>query len=428
MAKQQLQRVTSLYGAGDFPQSFYDKLLKTCDQLGATRGILSVGVLDENRISNFQPTGWGRNGVVDLSPTPEQIKLAIGLSGSDKVAAVHHKLWIPLVDAMVQKAAQLLEEADLVDSQAIFAVGVKTGHSKPLELLIREMKKRKPHMHAMGLSVLPDQATKRDHIGDGYHLWLKLRHQGLVYSTILVDNCGPFALAHTLDRQDEFLAVGLSSLLLAQLFNPRSMSLAEVARSLGQYGPFVGVSFWSQPIQPSRQVFGWPALTSLLRPFVNVPPRGYSRSVQTIVTEAQLATKQALHNPRARAIDERINKDHPFYLLYTIPIHPIEGRKWVEISSAITHWLANKYRRAVPLYAPGSGISLDGRANGYQLQVTALWPMAEQPKPIKEILASPHVQGERHENGNSKRDGRTRPIEIVPPQPVRLPVASRGRP
>jgi hypothetical protein len=399
-----LNRVTSVVGGGTFSLLYLPRVRTQCDQLGATGCLLTQGVLELNRATNYEPTRFGRAGVIDVSPSRKELRNAIGNVGSIEIAESNRGVWAPLAQGLVDRIIKAYLNAKLVDGQMLWPQGLRTGHSLPADEALRELKQRMPKLHVVGLSVIPDDADKRERIRDGYDLFHRLKEDDVVSTTILLDNASPFAKTYTLEAQDRFSAKALASILVAQSFIAKSQSLGEIGRSLGDYAVFAGMSFRSRSLVAGRE----PRVWSPLRGVFGLPERGYGNLGNT-VQEAILATTEAISRPDSFAIEGQVDQRKPFFVVYTVPIRPDDAQKWISFSNQVRCWLANEHPKAIPIFASGSGTPRPGFQSSYWLQVSTLFPLPDIPVPIQQILKSENLKRRRMPRTDSKTgNGRPR--------------------
>jgi hypothetical protein len=238
-------------------------------------------------------------------------------------------------------------------------------------------------MFIVASSVMPDNFDKRENLREGHDLFVKLKDDGVVETTFLVDNLGPFARRYSLAVMDAFQSKALASLLAAQAHFSRNPSLAEVGRSLGDYAALVGMAFASRQVAVAKEVWGWPILRWGLK---ELPYRG-TGDLANVVLEAREATTTALTDPQALAIQETIDLGKPFYVVYTAPLSRRDAQGWGRFSNQIRTWLANTFPTAIPVFVSGNGTP-DPRYTGpYWVQATVLFPMPDVPAPLGAILA-----------------------------------------
>lgn len=405
-----LTRITNMLGAGTFPAHVEPKLLESCSELGAKRSLLTAGRVELNRTTASEPTWFGRDGVIDVSPSPADLQNALGNAGSDEIAESNRDCWERLAHGMVGKVVQAHQAAKLVDGQTLWLQGFKTGHGKPAEEMLRELKRRIPRMFIVAASTMPDNFDKRAKLREGGHdLFVRLKDEGIVECTLLTDNLSPFARHFDLDTQDRFMLRALASLLASQVQFTRNPSLGEVGRSLGEYAALVGMAFASRSVAVQTESAGWRLLRGLVS---NLPQRGCATTGH-LVQEARLATEQALHDPKALAIEEQIDLDKPCFLIYTVPLRQGDAAAWIRFSNAIRTWLANTYPTAIPLFVTGSGCPDPRYSGSYWLQVSALFPLPDVPAPLAAILGSQsHKRRRQPQGARQARNGQV--VEPIP--------------
>lgn len=399
----QQQRITNILGAGTFSLLFQPKLRAACDELGGTASLLTQGALDINNATFTAPTQYGKNGVKDVSPSPKKVANAIGFAGSDEIALQNRDHWYPLAYSLIDRVIQAHLQRRLVDGQGLWLMGLRTGHGQPAEEMLREFKTRLPRHYTVGMSTMPDNADKRDKLREGHDLFVRLKDEGLLETTILLDNRSPFATHFDLDVQDRYAAKALATLIAAQGQNGKNPSLAEISRSLGEYGAFVGVAMRSRSLVAGREYPGWGLLRGL-----GLPSRGFG-DLDNVLLEAQEATKQVLTDPSALAIDEVIDLHKPVFVAYTIPI-PTTDKRWITFSSKLRSFLANQYPSVVPVLASGQGTPVPHRTSAYWLQASAFFPMPDVPAPIRAILDSPSLKRRKPASPSAPQAGLPSPM------------------
>ncbi len=381
----QSQRTVSILGGGTYSRGFGPTIDQAIDTLRARGVILAEGCFDFNRLTASKPTNYGRGGVRDVSPQPREILNAIGHAGSDEVAEENRTIWQRACHAMVDRVVQAYMAEQLVDGQCLWLQGERTGHRKPAEETLIAYKTRLPKHFVIAKSVLPDDFNKRERLREGHDLFVGLKDTGVVETTILTDNMSPFARTFTLDVQDKFEAKALASLIAAQAHFLKSSSLAEVGRSLGDYGAFVGMAFASRTLPIAQEVAWWRAVRGLVHWF---PQRG-SAEVENLILEAQEATKAALTDPHALAIEEHIDRERKsFFIIYTLPIPIADEQMWLTFSNRLRQWLANTYPTATPVFASGNGTPDPRFTGSYWVQASVLFPMPDVPAPVQAILST----------------------------------------
>lgn len=377
-----LRRVNNILGGGTLARQFIPSIRLAGDELGASRMFLTNGFIELNRSTYFERKGLDREGVIDVSPSPEDIKNAIGNAGSDEIAESNRENWEPLAQRMVDRIVQAHVDLRLEDGATLWTQGLLTGHRLPAGQVLRSLKKRIPKQFINVYSTLPDNFDKRDRLRDGYDLFHRLKAEGVIDTTFLTDNLSPFARRFSLAEQDRYVAKTLASLLAAQLHFTKNPSIAEIGRSLGDYAALVGMAFSSRSLVVAKEVAGW----NLLRRTVGLPTRGFGH-LGNLVIEAKLGTEAALGEPEARAIEEAIDLRMPFVAVYTVPLRPSDKR-WITFSNEIRTWLMNYYPTATPVFVSGNGTPDSRFVGSYWLQVSILFPMPDVPAPLKAILES----------------------------------------
>jgi hypothetical protein len=377
-----LSRVTNLVGAGSLAFFVIPKILAACTQMHVTHSLNTVGFLEANRAVYNKRLRLAPPGVVDVTPSPEQIRTAIGYAGYDEFAETNRASWERLAAELVDKVVHTIEQRRLTGSQTLWVQGLRTGHAKPAEAMLSRLKEKVQDQFIVVKSTLPEDADQRPKAVGGYTLFHDLQLRKVVSVTILTDNASPFALAFKLSTQDAFEARALASVLSSLAQFGKSKGLAEVGRSLGEQGFFAGWSFRSEPLEPIKDGFGW-GLTRAFNP--KLPHRGQG-NVAHIVHLARIATTKSITEPTARAIDEDIDFTKPMFIVYTVPIPLAERAQWETFSNELRRWLGVTYPNAVPIFASGAGTPDPRYSGSYWLQASTLFPLPDVPRPIREYV------------------------------------------
>ena len=395
-------RTANLCGAGTYAVDFLPKLLTACHQLGATQGILTDGRVDFNRMTTRTKSHLGLDGIRDVSPQPHEIQLAFGTAGKDQIAEATRDAWEPLARALIERVITAQYRAGLVSSQCVWAQGLGTGHTRPTELMVRELKHSLPTLHLVACGVIPEDADKLDErVLAGHGLFHQLWEEGIIETFLLTDNSSPFAHKHTLAVADRFAATALASLLAAPLQFPKNRGLVEVGISLGDFGPFTGLSFAAKSLAVAKQPV-WYGLPQRAWGWV---PKG-TVDLRSVVIKAEEALTECLQSTEARALEETLDPDKPFFAVFTIPL-PI-GEAWSELTNQLRSRLTREYPTGVPIFVSGGGTPDPRYPGSYWLQCSLLFPLPLLPAPIAALIGRP--------TGKVPR-GRAAGKPTIPPHP-----------
>ena len=229
-------QTTNVLGAGTLGYQFLPKLLRAADQLGVTgRTFLTVGAAEFNRgVIEGHPHRLDRPGVRDVSPSNREVAHAIGFTGSDLVADETRSVWEPVVRGVIDRVVQETLRHKVVGSQTLWVQGMRTGHGRPAELMLRCLKERLPDQFIIAKSVLPEDGDQRPLAATGFELFRGLKEDGVVAVTLLTDNDSPFAKRRTLAVQDSYEVTALASYVggLAQFAKNRAFG--ELGQRLGE--------------------------------------------------------------------------------------------------------------------------------------------------------------------------------------------------
>lgn len=378
-------RTDDYLGAGTQASNTLPKLLAHLADLGATRKTLTMGRFDFNRRAASEPTRFGRDGIIDVSPDPKVILNAFGNANSNDVAGVNRDVQLPVALGMAGRVVEAHNKASLLDGQVSWEMGWKTGHGESAEAALRELKRRLPRLFIAVTTVLPNDADRRDLIGEGYQRFQKLKEDGIITVAYVTDNSSPFALRYTLDVQDQFSARAFASLSAAQVHFTRNRSFGEVASAQGDFGTSAGLAVASRPLSVRKGVPGW---NIIQRWMSSAPDRG-TGDVYNAITEAQIATNEALTNRDCLLIEDRIDYQRkPIFICYTVPFSVADRRAWLAFSGEMRRWLANTYPAACPLFVSGSGVPMPGLTGSYWLQASVFFSLPDIPGPVRKRLHS----------------------------------------
>jgi hypothetical protein len=154
-----------------------------------------------------------------------------------------------------------------------------------------------------------------------------------------------------------------------------------------------------------KPVPGW----EFLRRFnSSIPARG-GGDVQTTITQAQLATQQALTQRKSLLIDDVINLEHkPIFVCYTVPIEIRDRKAWLAFSGEIRRWLGNEYPTASPIFVSANGTPDPGLSGTYWIQCSVFFSLPEVPRPIRQRRYSQGLtrRATRQSPSNHKRGRR----------------------
>lgn len=378
-------QTTNVIGAGTLPYLFIPKVLDATDQLGVTASsLITVGAAEFNRsvVANH-PRALARAGVRDISPPLKDLGLGIGFTGRDSVASATRDRWQRVAFDMVDSLVQETLRRDILGSQTLWIQGMRTGHGKPAESMLRRLSERIPDQIIVIKIVIPEDEDQRPLAVIGYDLYHQLQEEGVIAVTLLTDNASPFVRRFTLDTQDRYESTALASLIAGQPQFGKNRALGEIGRRLQEQGAvFAGWSFASQAMVPTHQGLGrriWAHLGDR-------SPRYDLADLGHMVRVAQLTATVALTDPDARAIAESIDAGRPHYVVFTVPMPADNTDAWQRFSNEMRRWLQAHHPNAVPVYASGQGAA-DPRTNAtVWLQASVLFPLPAVPAPIREVL------------------------------------------
>jgi hypothetical protein len=364
-------RTTNVLGFGEFADTFVPLLRKTADYFKATHTLLTMGVLNFNRVSHSFQTRFDSAEVRDISPTPQEVEAIANRAGNfdDALRQLEHNMIDKMVE--VNLAAQNLQ------GQCLWVQSLPMANSSVIEEAILNLKARQPDHRIIVIGRLPYSDQRSPCLRSDCELFARLRNNKIIAATILLDLSSPFAHSQGEEALELFTASAVSSLLVAHAQFQRNPTLADVVSRLGGHSSFLGMAFSSACIVNGRQSGNQHSQ----RTFFSKPPRDFG-NVSDAINQAKAATSQTLTKSLALSIEERIDQSRPLFLVYTVPIRPVDPC-WYEFTSQISSWLAGQFPTAIPVFASGNGTPNYLLYGEYFVQVSAFYPLSEVPSPLR---------------------------------------------
>lgn len=369
-----LARFVTLLGGGRYAITALDSLRLATDRLGATAEVLAQGCIATTVPAGRLRTSSVRDGVIDLTPTGREGGNTVDLDPDSQTHAQGH--------ALADNAIQALFAAALSFGQIIWC-GALDAFMQLAEDLLEEITARQPGQTILAVSMIPTPDRYTARLQAGLQSYVNLHAAGIVSATLLPDERSPLARAISPEAQQDFISTLLASMIRAPRDWEQNPSITDVGRAMGREAEtgLVGLSLASECVAPGKQLSVYSGIRRLAR---RLPARGKG-DLGDIIRQGMKATQRALTDPACRAIDETIETDRPFYVVYTTPLHSTDSRS-VEFIRATSKWLATTYPNAVPIYASGQGTP-DPRVPGsYWIQASVLFALPAVPQPIQAIL------------------------------------------
>jgi hypothetical protein len=250
------------------------------------------------------------------------------------------------------------------------------------EELLEEIAVRQPGQTILGVTSIltPDRHTERLQVG--LESYLALHEAGIVTATLCTDERSRLARGISPEAQQEFVSTLLASMIRSPRDWERNHSMTDVARAMGREAEtgLVGIAVASESIAAGKQVRVYGAIRRLVR---RLPARGKG-DLEDIIRRGDRAVRRAITDPACGAIDEQIDTNRPFYVVFTVPLHATDSR-WVSFIKATSASLAQDFPNAVPIYASGQGTP-DPRVPGsYWIQASVLFALPAMPAPLQTI-------------------------------------------
>lgn len=369
-----LRRFVTLLGGGHTAISGLDSLRLATDRLGATIEVLAQGCIATTAPAGRLRTSSGRDGVIDLTPTGREGGNTVDLDPDSQTHAQAH--------ALANNAIQALFAAAVSFGQIIWC-GALDAFMQLAEDLLEEITARQPGQTILAVSMIPTPDRYTARLQAGLQSYVNLHAAGIVSATLLPDERSPLARAISPEAQQDFISTLLASMIRAPRDWEQNPSITDVGRAMGREAEtgLVGLSLASECVAPGKQLSVYSGIRRLAR---RLPARGKG-DLRDIIRQGMKAALRAITDPACRAIDETIETDRPFYVVYTTPLHSTDSR-WVGFIRATSTWLATTYPDAVPIYASGQGTP-DPRVPGsYWIQASVLFALPAVPQPIQAIL------------------------------------------
>ncbi len=399
----------NLLGLGSFGHGALPKVHDAAQELNILHTILTEGVAGFNRGTTAGEPMPSRDGILNVSPLPQEIKNATGFVGEQQIAEVNRPNWEGSAHRMIDRVIAAHQHAGLVDGQTVWFQSIKSGHTKPAEEALEDLHIRLPRQFVLAASVIPDETYLRDALHADPFLFVRLKDRGIIETTVLTDNLSPLALRFGLQKQDQFFSKGLVTLMAAQPHFRKQRGFGDIAHALGLYGAWVGAAFASRNLVGGTEVPWW------------VPVRkafGYSErgtgDLGDILIAAKEAALEVLTDPQAQAIEEPISPKKQAFLAFTVPLK-LNDSRWQPLSAEIKHWLTREFPWVTPVFASGSGTPDPRFTSHYWLQASLFFPMPDIPRVVQQILSNQPLV--RRSQGRTRANGEVSEPELISSTP-----------
>jgi hypothetical protein len=194
--------------------------------------------------------------------------------------------------------------------------------------------------------------------------------QGVLSCIVHYDRLGsPFTLAQGPQAFDRFLQWLFEAVCLGHSIFPDNPTAREVFESLGQINPCVSVSCYSSHVSMSRPVLGG---TRFRKALGGRYTPAYADPVD-VIAQAQHATRAALRDPGALAINEPIDLSLPFYLACSFPLR--QSKEFDDLWERYQVWLWSEFPTAHPIAAVGGGLPLLNAQGERFVNVGVVYPL-----------------------------------------------------
>lgn len=363
MAKR--QRINSLVCFDTFGYQMGPLLLDAFNQLQGLFTVLAIGLFDHKR-----PIAKGWSGsytdIVDISPAAQEIETLRAHFDSEEL--MHRKATQIMVDRLVQAQASLQVHGNIL-------VPTDLLHIPTIKDALYTMKGLLPSHQIIVVTAIPavDQHGEQgEYIKLACELLLKMRQEGIIEATILLDLRSHLSAQVGEGFQMKLVAKTLVSLVIASFHHPNNPPFAEVMPRAGALSPFVGVAVESVKIASGKSPAGW-SLLRWLKP--SVPDRG-TGDLNDAIVKSKLATRHVTDVENTQASIMGVDLAQPFFLMYDAPFP--DARRHEEYADAMSAYAGREYRKATTMVVRGNG-TIDPRlGSGYYVQIASLYPLAPQ--------------------------------------------------
>jgi len=366
-----------ILGFGGLGQLYTPKLTGAAATLGGTSSLISAGTVDLNQTVADRTPVLRIPGVVCTSPSPDQIRHAIGNQGLTSIARETQRDWEDLVFGMVDALLASQLRSSVLGAQLIALIGARTGHGLPFELGIRRAKKSDPTLTIVPLSAISTHYDQRLQAQQGLDLFRSLTADQVTPITFLFDNDGNYARRHTEARQDVAVAKAIAALVCASALMLRNRAMVEVGRSLSKESPFGGISVASMPIQGYSETLGEKVsrFVSPSRPKINLT------SIKHIVRQAELAIEAALTDPDARTMADGPVLGTTMHASFIVPLRVDERSlpAWELVTSGIQQAIRLRWPTVSTFYCAGNGAPHPGHVGTSWLQCSLFYSLPATP-------------------------------------------------
>lgn len=380
-----MQRVHILDGIGSFGNHEVPRIVEKAVKLGVEETIALAALSDKNRATAVHARKLPLPDDCQLIINPEEIKDAFGYM-ADQLRAEARAGRASSINEMfhnahVGKATSLNLETPF----ALFPYSISAGHKYESKSRLQKLKIRLPDEIGIGDLVYPDEQYLRDNVHLDPHYPIELVDSHLLHTSVATDNLGPIAKVYGKYYQDDLRALGIAGLMAAPYMFSNQKTAADSFMAMSRYGALIGVSVGIRSILPKDTIWWYDPIAKTF----GFPRKGRP-SISDTITQLIEASKDAIHKPEWRMLDEPPSERKQAFLCFIVPFELGDRKGWRTFVPEVELFITNHYPWITPLWVSGYGIAAKGLENTapYWLNSILFYPLPDTHKVIREIIAT----------------------------------------
>jgi hypothetical protein len=382
------QRPTNhIGGRGTFSVHMTERVVGDCLALGIGRTLISAGGVDNNQATtaNTQPLKLPQGRYIGTRP--EDSRETYGYLADPERAATQRQRRAATELSSVMGYVQRVRELNLTSPFALEFFSVSSGHRDPFREMVEQRQQQLPEEIRLGCFPLPHETYLREAIHLDPAWAVRLKDDGLLEASVMVDNRSPIAATYGRTFQDALVARSLAALMAAVWHFPNQRSAADATHALARYCSLIGLAFGLRPLVAHPEITWWP----LVRRPLQWEAKGHG-SLDDVIAQAKAAVTDALTDTAWRSVEEPIHPQKQAFVTICVPLKAGD-RRWRDLAPAVELWLEQTYPYVTPLWIVGNGVARPDltRVSSYWVLATLFYPMTDLPQAVQRILEQPSL-------------------------------------
>ncbi len=351
--------------ASAFAYRFPQECLRALASTGLEDNLILTGLTSLSTRPKDEELKALSPGMVVISPTRDEIRQAFPVHGNSPRAA----------ESLMQTQLHRIQHFNnLTASRGIVFVLLDPLTITEFESSLRLLSQGLAGQPLVLISSLPpaDQRGGGE-LEKNLQLVVKLHEEGVLTTTLLLDEQSQAAGLYGFTRQEQMVAKSIASLLLLHSHDEHNPTPEQVFKRLGALSAFAGVSVGTEKISagtsPDKR---WEALR---RVFPSFSPKGQG-DLQEALAKAKNVTAHVLTEAYAATALSAPEAIKPFFLLISLPFRQGDKR-FFELSHKMRAFLTTTYPMGTLLCVRGKGEGLTDMEPGYYLEASLFYPIAK---------------------------------------------------